>query len=112
MQNIHPVIYSTINLHMTSGTPESLHPSVLHHIGKFTEYIWSRILEVEDTNKIYRTLHKIHTFAEAQQDGSKIKYLFRQSEMNTLLKDCQSGLEEASEVLKVCRTLNQGQYAC
>jgi hypothetical protein len=57
--------------------------------------------EVEVINKIYRTLHKIHTFVEAQQDGSKINYFFRHGEMNMLLKDCHSGLDEALEVFKV-----------
>jgi hypothetical protein len=37
MENIHPVIYAIVNLHMKSETPESLHPSVLDRIGKFTE---------------------------------------------------------------------------
>ncbi|KAJ7828411.1 hypothetical protein B0H13DRAFT_1917100 [Mycena leptocephala] len=84
MENIHLVIYAIVNLHMKSETPGSLHPSVLDHIGKFTE-----------------TLHKIHTFVEAQQDGSKIKYLFRQGEMNTLLKACHTGLDTALEVFKI-----------
>jgi len=49
----------------------------------------------------YRTLHKIHTFVEAQQDGNKIKILLRRSEMNTLLKDCKTGLQNAFDVFKV-----------
>ncbi|KAJ7879412.1 hypothetical protein B0H13DRAFT_1892221 [Mycena leptocephala] len=48
-----------------------------------------------------RTLHKIHTFVEMQQDRYKIKYLFRQSEMNKLLGDCRAGVKEALEVFKV-----------
>ncbi|KAJ7915419.1 hypothetical protein B0H13DRAFT_1872083 [Mycena leptocephala] len=39
-----------------------------------------------------RTLHKIHTFVEAQQNGSKVKKFFRQGEMSTLLKDCNKDL--------------------
>jgi hypothetical protein len=38
---------------------------------------------------------------EAQQDGSRIKYFFRQSEMNRLLKDCRYGLDQALEAFKV-----------
>ncbi|KAJ7861934.1 hypothetical protein B0H13DRAFT_1726276 [Mycena leptocephala] len=83
MEHIHSVIYAIINIHLKSETPGSLHPSVLEQIGKFTG-----------------TLQKIHAFVEAQQDGSKIKYFFRQSETNLLLKDCQSGLEEALEVFE------------
>jgi hypothetical protein len=37
----------------------------------------------------------------AQQDGSEIKHFFRQSEMNTLLNDCRSGLNEVLEVFQV-----------
>jgi hypothetical protein len=48
-----------------------------------------------------RTLHKIYTFVEAQQDGNKIKRFFRHSEMTALLKDCKSGLDRALEVFKV-----------
>ncbi|KAJ7444338.1 hypothetical protein FB451DRAFT_1189666 [Mycena latifolia] len=47
------------------------------------------------------TLHKIHTFVEAQQEKSRIKQFFRQGEMNTLLKACQEGLHDALEVFKL-----------
>ena len=50
---------------------------------------------------IQRTLHKIYNFIEAQRDGKKIKHLFRQSEMNKLLKDCHAGLDHALEVFNV-----------
>ncbi|KAJ7101951.1 hypothetical protein C8R44DRAFT_746981 [Mycena epipterygia] len=46
-------------------------------------------------------LYKIHTFVEAAQDDNKIKHFFHQKEMNTLLKDCQAGLEEALKVFKI-----------
>ncbi|KAJ7819424.1 hypothetical protein B0H13DRAFT_1921785 [Mycena leptocephala] len=82
-ENIHNVLYAIINLHIRSETAGSVHPSILDHIGNFTE-----------------TLHKIHTFVEAQQERSKIKYFFRKGEMNTLLKDCHSGLAKALEVFK------------
>jgi hypothetical protein len=48
-----------------------------------------------------RTLHKIHTFIEAQQEGLKMKALFRHAEMNALLKDCRNGLQDAFNVFKV-----------
>ncbi|KAJ7190026.1 P-loop containing nucleoside triphosphate hydrolase protein [Mycena pura] len=48
-----------------------------------------------------KTLHKIHTFVEAQQGGNRIKILLRRSEMNTLLKDCKIGLQNAFDVFKV-----------
>ncbi|KAJ7131190.1 hypothetical protein C8R44DRAFT_731450 [Mycena epipterygia] len=84
MENIHAILYAITNLHIKSETVGSLPPAITDHIGKFTE-----------------TLHKIHTFVQAQQDGSKIKYFFRQNEMNTLCKDCHLGLDEALKVFKV-----------
>ncbi|KAJ7131134.1 hypothetical protein C8R44DRAFT_904167 [Mycena epipterygia] len=84
MENIHKILYTIINLHITSETRESLPPAILDHIGKFTE-----------------TLHKIYTFIEAQQDRNKIKYFFHQNEMNTLQKNCQAGLEETLKVFAI-----------
>jgi hypothetical protein len=49
----------------------------------------------------FRTLHKVYTFVEGQQGGNMFKQLLRQSEMNTLLKECQRGLQQALEVFKV-----------
>jgi hypothetical protein len=48
----------------------------------------------------WRTIHKIHTFVKEQQDSNKIKHLFRQGEMNTLLKDCHRGIKQALTVFK------------
>ncbi|KAJ7103811.1 hypothetical protein C8R44DRAFT_858900 [Mycena epipterygia] len=84
MENIHSILYAIISLHIKSEATGNLPPATLDHVGKFTE-----------------TLYKIHTFLEAQQDGNKIKHFFRQNEMNTLRKDCQTGLEEALNVFKV-----------
>ncbi|KAJ7020335.1 hypothetical protein C8F04DRAFT_1242049 [Mycena alexandri] len=53
-------------------------------------------LPLSIVNQITKTLHKIHTFVEAQQSGSKIKKFFRQGELNALLKDCKAGLQEGS----------------
>ncbi|KAJ7099046.1 P-loop containing nucleoside triphosphate hydrolase protein [Mycena crocata] len=49
----------------------------------------------------FRTLHKIHTYVEAQQDKSHIRQFFRKGEMKILLKDCHAGLQEALEGFKV-----------
>ncbi|KAJ7717151.1 hypothetical protein B0H16DRAFT_1476280 [Mycena metata] len=67
-----------------SETTGSLPPSVLDKIAEFTD-----------------TLHKIYTFIEIQQDGNRISQFFRQSEVNKLLKDCHTGLEQAIETFKV-----------
>ncbi|KAJ7724012.1 hypothetical protein B0H16DRAFT_1786551 [Mycena metata] len=67
-----------------SETAGSLPPPVLDKIAEFTD-----------------TLHKIYTFLEIQQDGNKIRQFFRQSEVNKLLKDCHTGLNQANETFKV-----------
>jgi hypothetical protein len=50
---------------------------------------------------VVRTLQKIHTFVEAQQNGSIIKNFFHQGEMSKLLKDCRAGLQQGLEIFKV-----------
>jgi hypothetical protein len=52
---------------------------------------------------VVRTLHKIHTFVEAQQNGSKLKKIFHQAEMRKLLKDCKAGLQQELEIFQVCQ---------
>ncbi|KAJ7349970.1 hypothetical protein DFH08DRAFT_935806 [Mycena albidolilacea] len=84
VQNIHPVLYAIINLHLKAETVEYLSPAMLDNIGKFMQ-----------------TLHKIYTFLKAQQDGNRIKYLFRSNEVQKLLKDCHAGLDHALEVFGV-----------
>ncbi|KAJ7111353.1 hypothetical protein C8R44DRAFT_257761 [Mycena epipterygia] len=84
MEDIHYIIYAIINLHMRSEPRGELSPEVLHYIGKFAD-----------------TLHKIHGFIEAQQDGNKFKQLFRQSEMNQVFYDCNKRLQEILDIFKV-----------
>ncbi|KAJ7669448.1 hypothetical protein DFH06DRAFT_1294224 [Mycena polygramma] len=67
-----------------SDTGVELAPTVLNHIRKFIE-----------------TLHKTHSFIEAQQKGSKIKRLFRQDELNTLLKNCKDGLQQGLDYFHI-----------
>ncbi|KAJ7875671.1 hypothetical protein B0H13DRAFT_2549577 [Mycena leptocephala] len=76
MENVHRVLCAIVTLHVRFETAGSLSPSILHHIGSFK-----------------KTLHKIYTFVEAQQDGNKIKQFLRQSEMNVLLRNCRAGLD-------------------
>ncbi|KAF8196221.1 hypothetical protein K438DRAFT_756503 [Mycena galopus ATCC 62051] len=84
MGNIHQVLYAIVNLHVESGTVWSLPPVMLNNIGKFME-----------------TLHRIYLFIEAQHEGNKIKHLFRNNEMNRLLKECDEGLAQARECFSV-----------
>ncbi|KAJ7900637.1 hypothetical protein B0H14DRAFT_3752918 [Mycena olivaceomarginata] len=83
MENIHPVLYAIINLHLKAETVESLSPEMLDNIRKFME-----------------TLHKIYTLLEGQQDGNRIKYLFRNNEVQKLFRDCHAGLDQAVEVFE------------
>ncbi|KAF7359663.1 hypothetical protein MVEN_00690400 [Mycena venus] len=84
MEQTYELLNAIIILHIKSETGGELPPITLKHIGNFTE-----------------TLHKIHTFVEAQQSGSKIKMFFRQGQMSTLLKDCKNGLKQGIEVFQI-----------
>ncbi|KAJ7464101.1 hypothetical protein FB451DRAFT_1179941 [Mycena latifolia] len=76
-----------------------LHPA-LTLLNELHDAFGSPFVSNVKTNK-EQTLHKINTFAEAHQEKNKIKHFFHQSEVNTLLKDCHSGLALALEVFKV-----------
>ncbi|KAJ7466358.1 hypothetical protein FB451DRAFT_1260710 [Mycena latifolia] len=86
LEQIHQLLYALIQVHITSNTGGELPPKMLSHLGCFTE-----------------TLHKIHTFVEAQQGKMGIKLVFRQGEMTTLLKSCTLGLEQALDIFMVNR---------
>ncbi|KAF7325349.1 NB-ARC domain-containing protein [Mycena venus] len=83
VERIHGILHAVVYLHIKSETPRTLPPETLSYIGKFVE-----------------TLYKMNTFVEAQQDGNAIKHFFRQSEMNTLLKECDAGLREVGDGFK------------
>ncbi|KAJ7021010.1 hypothetical protein C8F04DRAFT_1274251 [Mycena alexandri] len=84
MEKLYLPIYAIIHLHLKSEVIGSLSPVILENIGRFTG-----------------TLHKIYTFLKAQQEGHKIRQLFRQSELNGLLKECRAGLYQAMEAFKI-----------
>ncbi|KAF8137889.1 hypothetical protein K438DRAFT_1786238 [Mycena galopus ATCC 62051] len=81
MESIHQIVYGILHVHIKSETVGCLSPSMLDNIGTFMG-----------------TLHKIYTYIEAQQEGNKIKNLFRSSEIKQLLQDCRAGLNQAIEV--------------
>ncbi|KAJ7065709.1 hypothetical protein C8F01DRAFT_751334 [Mycena amicta] len=83
LEQTHQLLYGIIASHIRCDSGE-LPPEMLDNLGKVTE-----------------TLYKIHTFVQAQQESSLIKKLFRQSEINALLKDCYAGLQQAVNVFKV-----------
>jgi hypothetical protein len=43
IENIHHIFYAIVTLHIRSDIAGSLPPATLDHIGKFTEYMWSRV---------------------------------------------------------------------
>ncbi|KAJ7839753.1 hypothetical protein B0H13DRAFT_1911075 [Mycena leptocephala] len=88
LEQTYQLLNAIMMVHIKSDTGGELPPSVLNHIGKFTE-----------------TLHKIHTFVEAQQVGNKVKNFFRQGEMSRLLNECKAGLRQGFDIFEV-NTLN------
>jgi hypothetical protein len=86
---------------MKSETGADLPLIVLRHIGGFTEQFLSKQLFTLIMTTCSRTLHKIHTFVETQQNGSKVKKLFHQGELNALLRDCKAGLEQGFNFFEV-----------
>ncbi|KAJ7482419.1 hypothetical protein FB451DRAFT_1364518 [Mycena latifolia] len=87
LENVYQLLCAIVNLHIKSEIKGDLPPATLDHVGKFMQ-----------------TLHKIHTFVEAQQDQSKIKSFFRQTQTKTLLSECRAGLQQALEALEVFET--------
>ncbi|KAJ7042184.1 hypothetical protein C8F04DRAFT_1252162 [Mycena alexandri] len=84
MEHTHQLLSAIIGVYIKSDTGAELPPSILNQIAKFTE-----------------TLHKIHTFVEAQQSGSKVKRFFRQGELSVLLKDCKAGLQQGFDFFNI-----------
>ncbi|KAJ7448573.1 hypothetical protein FB451DRAFT_1375348 [Mycena latifolia] len=88
MERIHELLYAIIGLHINSNIDGELSPSMLNQVAKFTDSYGPR------------TLNRIHTFVEAQQDKSRLRQFFRQAEMTALLNDCNAGLQEAIDIFK------------
>ncbi|KAJ7827722.1 hypothetical protein B0H13DRAFT_1917504 [Mycena leptocephala] len=84
LEQTYELLNAILMVHLNSDTGAELPPSVLTHIGKFTE-----------------TLHKIHTYVEAQQNSSKLKNFFHQGEMSTLFKDCKAGLQQGFGIFQI-----------
>ncbi|KAJ7839923.1 hypothetical protein B0H13DRAFT_1910944 [Mycena leptocephala] len=84
MEQAYELLSVLIIIHIKSDTGGELPPYVLKHIGQLAE-----------------TLYKIHTFVEAQQNGSKVARFFRQNEMSTLLKDCRVGLQQGLAFFRI-----------
>ncbi|KAF8191090.1 hypothetical protein K438DRAFT_1763002 [Mycena galopus ATCC 62051] len=102
MEKIHELLYAIISLHIRSDTSGELTPNLLDHLGKFA-----------------KTLHKIHTFVEIQQDASRIKQFFRQGEIYVratgLLSDAaameQYAQKTHQEVLELIESLSDASFS-
>ncbi|KAJ7610667.1 hypothetical protein DFH06DRAFT_1308663 [Mycena polygramma] len=84
LQQTHELLNAILVTYVKSNTGADLPPGVLGQMAKFTE-----------------TLHKVHTFIEAQQKGSKIRKLFRQGELGTLLRGCKEGLQQGLDLFQI-----------
>ncbi|KAJ7691383.1 hypothetical protein B0H14DRAFT_3664450 [Mycena olivaceomarginata] len=87
LEQIHKVLNEITILHIKSDAGGEMPPEVLSHMGEFTEI-----------------LHKIYTLVEAQQKGNRVKSFFQQGEVNTLLKDCQAGLQQSFDFFQIEET--------
>ncbi|KAJ7779595.1 hypothetical protein B0H16DRAFT_1829544 [Mycena metata] len=90
MEHTHQLLSAIVGVYIKSDTGAELPPSMLNQIAKFTE-----------------TLHKIHTYVEAQQSGSKVKRFFRQGELNALLKDSKEGLQQGLDFFQATHNVVQ-----
>jgi hypothetical protein len=106
MEQAHELLNAVIIVHIKSDTGAELLPTVLNQIGKFTEYFVCHELMSGHLQQYFRTLHKIHTFVEAQQKGSKVKSFFRHGEMSSLLKECKAGLQQGLDFFQVSHHLS------
>ncbi|KAJ6548969.1 hypothetical protein B0H19DRAFT_1265745 [Mycena capillaripes] len=88
MEQTYELLNAIMIVHIKSLPNRELPPSVLYHIGRFTE-----------------TLNKIHTFVEVQRTGSKVKRFFRQGEMAILLQQCRAGLQQGLDYFQI-KTVN------
>ncbi|KAJ7765611.1 hypothetical protein B0H16DRAFT_1454182 [Mycena metata] len=76
MEQVYEVIHGLIRLHVQSQTGQ-LSPNSL------------------------KTLYKVHTFVEAQQETNRFKQIFRRGKMNALQRDCTAELQHALSIFKL-----------
>ncbi|KAF7359976.1 hypothetical protein MVEN_00724500 [Mycena venus] len=101
MEQMHEVLNAIIMAYIKSDTGDELSPHTLKHIGRVTEQVPRKGIQNLIVTFCFRTLHKIHTFVETQQKGSKVRKFFRQGELKTLLKNCKAELEQAFQFFEI-----------
>ncbi|KAJ7854056.1 hypothetical protein B0H14DRAFT_3652126 [Mycena olivaceomarginata] len=84
LEQVQKLLNAIVILHIRSEAAGGMSPEVLHHLGKFIGI-----------------LHKIHTFVEAQQKANKVKSFFHHGGISTLLKSCQTGLQQGLEFFQI-----------
>ncbi|KAJ7723883.1 P-loop containing nucleoside triphosphate hydrolase protein [Mycena metata] len=85
VSEIDELLSAILHLYVKSDSAEdALSPATLHNIGEFVD-----------------TLQKIHSFIEAQQNNSKFRRFFRQSDNTAQLGVCTAGLRHALDVFGV-----------
>jgi hypothetical protein len=89
-------------LHIKLDAGGEMPIEVLKHIGNFTEYSPCLLETHYILTTGIRILHKIYTFVGTQKKGNRVKSFFRHGEINTLLKDCQAGLQQSFDFFQVC----------
>ncbi|KAJ7018236.1 P-loop containing nucleoside triphosphate hydrolase protein, partial [Mycena alexandri] len=90
MEQAHQLLSAIIAIYIKSDTGGELALSVLNYIAKFTQ-----------------TLHKIHTFVEAQQSGNRVKMFFQQGEMGALLRDCKAELQQGFDFFQITTIITE-----
>ncbi|KAJ7049401.1 hypothetical protein C8F01DRAFT_1265477 [Mycena amicta] len=83
LDGVNQLLSAVIALHITSDAGTELRPSFLQEMGHFV-----------------KTLHKVFSLLETQQETSRIKLLFRQGELSTMLQECKADLADILESLK------------
>nr|GAT50497.1 predicted protein [Mycena chlorophos] len=78
------VLNALLPLYLNADTKSEVSPAVMASVGRLSE-----------------TLYIVHSFVEAQQEGSRFRKLFRQGELSGLLKNAKAGLQAALDVFKV-----------
>ncbi|KAJ7112049.1 hypothetical protein C8R43DRAFT_961887 [Mycena crocata] len=90
VEQAYQLICAIISFHIKPEIGHDLPPSTLNHLGKAAEY-----------GSTLSTLHKITGFVSMQQEKKKIRWFFQPNQMNTLLKDCKTGVQQALDALKI-----------
>ncbi|KAJ7187405.1 hypothetical protein C8R46DRAFT_1342504 [Mycena filopes] len=84
MEQTYELLATVVGVHLDSDGAEELPPSMLRHIAQFAE-----------------TLQTVYSFVQAQQGGSKVRWLLRQGETSLLLKECRAGIGRAREFFQL-----------